>query len=169
LLRDGTLLGWGNSDWGQIGAGVSDETQLHAVMPKISGVRRVWAGGNNSFALTRDRRFWSWGGEQSGKGLLGTQSKTPVALYTCLAIRGCLYFSNWSHIAAVRATTTTGWLNIRSKAQFLTSQRVVVTQVIMLMPVETAHDLLGPRHFIQCSKAMWMATRRLMRHQNIGT
>ena len=57
----------------------------------------------------------------------------------------------------------------RIKTQFLTYQRVVVTQVIMLMPVETAHDLLGPHHFIQGSKAMWMATRRLMRHQNIGT
>ena len=79
LLRDGSLRGWGNSDWGQIGAGVSGDSQLNAVMPKISGVLRVWAGGNNSFALTRDGRFWSWGGEQSGKDLLGTQSKTPVA------------------------------------------------------------------------------------------
>lgn len=79
LLRDGTLRGWGNSDWGQIGAGVSGDSQLHAVMPKINGVLRVWAGGNNSFAMTRDGRFWSWGGEQSGKDILGTQSKTPVA------------------------------------------------------------------------------------------
>jgi len=78
LLRDGSLRGWGNSDWGQIGAGVDGDSQLKAVTPRISGVLRVWAGGNNSFALTRDGRFWAWGGEQSGTGLLGAQSKVPV-------------------------------------------------------------------------------------------
>ncbi|OYU99581.1 MAG: hypothetical protein CFE45_12415 [Burkholderiales bacterium PBB5] len=78
LLRDGSLRGWGNSDWGQIGAGVDGDSQLKAVTPRISGVVRVWAGGNNSFALTRDGRFWAWGGEQSGMGLLGAQSKVPV-------------------------------------------------------------------------------------------
>ena len=78
LLRDGTLRGWGNSDWGQLGAGVAGDAQLKAVAPKISGVVQVWAGGNNSFALTRDGRFWAWGAEQSGTGLLGTQSKVPV-------------------------------------------------------------------------------------------
>jgi alpha-tubulin suppressor-like RCC1 family protein len=79
LLPDGSLRGWGNSDWGQIGAGVDGDSQLKAVTPKISGVLRVWAGGNNSFALTRDGRFWSWGSKQNGEGLLGTQSKIPVA------------------------------------------------------------------------------------------
>jgi alpha-tubulin suppressor-like RCC1 family protein len=79
LLRDGTLRGWGNTDWGQIGAGVDADSQLRAVMPKISGVTRVWAAGNNSFALTRDGRFWAWGASQSGTGLLGTQNKVPVA------------------------------------------------------------------------------------------
>lgn len=78
MLRDGTLRGWGNSDWGQIGAGVDGDSQLKAVSPRISGVLRVWAGGNNSFALTRDGRFWAWGSEQSGAGLLGKQSKVPV-------------------------------------------------------------------------------------------
>jgi alpha-tubulin suppressor-like RCC1 family protein len=78
LLRDGTLRGWGNSDWGQIGAGVAGDSQLKAVTPKIGGVARVWAGGNNSFALTRDGRFWAWGASQEGTGLLGAQSKVPV-------------------------------------------------------------------------------------------
>ncbi len=78
LLRDGTLRGWGNTDWGQIGAGVDADSQLRAVTPKISGVVRVWAAGNCSFALTRDGRFWAWGSSQEGTGLLGTQSKVPV-------------------------------------------------------------------------------------------
>jgi alpha-tubulin suppressor-like RCC1 family protein len=78
LLRDGTLRGWGNTDWGQIGAGVDGDSQPKAVTPKISGVVRVWAGGNNSFALTKDGRFWAWGASQEGAGPLGTQSKLPV-------------------------------------------------------------------------------------------
>jgi alpha-tubulin suppressor-like RCC1 family protein len=78
LLRDGTLRGWGNTDWGQIGAGVDADSQLLAATPKISGVARVWAAGNNSFALTRDGRFWAWGASQSGAGLLGAQSKMPA-------------------------------------------------------------------------------------------
>jgi alpha-tubulin suppressor-like RCC1 family protein len=78
LLRDGSLRGWGNSDWGQIGAGVAGDAQPKAVTPRISGVAHVWAAGNNSFAVTRDGRFWAWGAEQSGTGLLGTQNKVPV-------------------------------------------------------------------------------------------
>jgi len=78
LLRDGSLRGWGNSDWGQIGAGVDGDAQPAAVTPRISGVVRVWAAGNNSFALTRDGSFWAWGAEQSGTGLLGAQNKVPV-------------------------------------------------------------------------------------------
>ena len=79
LLRDGSLRGWGNTDWGQIGAGVHGDDQSKAVTPKISGVVRVWAGGNNSFASTRDGRFWSWGAGQDGAGVLGAQSAVPVA------------------------------------------------------------------------------------------
>jgi alpha-tubulin suppressor-like RCC1 family protein len=79
LMADGSVVGWGNSDWGQIGAGVDADSQLKAVTPKIGGVARVWAGGNNSFALTRDGRFWAWGASQEGTGLLGTQSKVPTA------------------------------------------------------------------------------------------
>ena len=79
LLRDGSLRGWGNTDWGQIGAGVHGDDQSKAVTPKISSVVRVWAAGNDSFALTRDGRFWSWGATQEGTGVLGTQSSVPVA------------------------------------------------------------------------------------------
>jgi alpha-tubulin suppressor-like RCC1 family protein len=57
---------------------VAADSQLRAASPKISGVVRIWAAGNNSFALTRDGRFWAWGAEQSGAGLLGTQNKVPV-------------------------------------------------------------------------------------------
>jgi len=59
LLKDGTLRGWGNTDWGQIGAGVSGTFQPKPVTPKITGVKAVFAAGNNSFAARTDNTFWA--------------------------------------------------------------------------------------------------------------
>ncbi len=78
LLKDGTLRGWGNSDWGQVGNGVGGFFVWTPVIPKISGVTSVWATGNNSFAVTRDGGFWIWGGELGGTGVLAANQKLPV-------------------------------------------------------------------------------------------
>ena len=61
LLKDGSLRGWGNTDWGQIGAGVSGTFQDKPVTPRLSGVRAVWTVGNNTFAVKNDGSFWGWG------------------------------------------------------------------------------------------------------------
>ena len=78
LLKDGTLRGWGNSDWGQVGNGVGGTFVWTPVTPKIAGVTSAWATGNNSFAVTRDGGFWIWGGERGGTGVLATNQKVPV-------------------------------------------------------------------------------------------
>jgi alpha-tubulin suppressor-like RCC1 family protein len=80
LLKDGTLRGWGNTDWGQIGAGVSGTFQERPVTPKISDVRAVFAAGNNSFAVKTDGSFWAWGGGGREEWPLAVNTKTPVAL-----------------------------------------------------------------------------------------
>jgi len=61
LRKDGSLIGWGNTDWGQIGAGATAQFQPKPVVPKIAGVKAVWAVGNNSFAVRADGSFWIWG------------------------------------------------------------------------------------------------------------
>jgi alpha-tubulin suppressor-like RCC1 family protein len=61
LLKDGTLRGWGNTDFGQLGAGMTAGFQLRPVTPKIAGVKAVFAIGNNSYAITNDNTFWAWG------------------------------------------------------------------------------------------------------------
>lgn len=61
LLKDGTLRGWGNTDFGQIGAGISGTYQAKPVTPKIAGVSAVFAAGNNTFAVKTDGTFWGWG------------------------------------------------------------------------------------------------------------
>jgi len=61
LLKDGSLRGWGNSDWGQIGAGVSGDFQPRPVTPKITNVKAIFAVQNSSYALKNDNTFWIWG------------------------------------------------------------------------------------------------------------
>lgn len=79
LLKDGSLRGWGNSDWGQIGAGISGDFQLSPVTPKITGVKAVFAAQNYSFAVKTDNTFWIWGGGY-GEFPLKINAKIPKIL-----------------------------------------------------------------------------------------
>lgn len=78
LLKDGTLRGWGNTDWGQLGAGVAGTFQESPVIPKISGVKAIFAAGNNSFALKNDDSFWAWGSGGRGEWPFAANTKVPT-------------------------------------------------------------------------------------------
>ena len=80
LLKDATLRGWGNTDWGQIGAGVTADFQLTPVIPKITGVKAVFAVQNNTFAIKNDNTFWAWGTGWDGEFPLKTNVKLPKLL-----------------------------------------------------------------------------------------
>lgn len=56
--RNGTLIGWGNSDWGQLGAGISGDFQLKPTPIALPDVDAYWLGGNFSFARTKDGGLW---------------------------------------------------------------------------------------------------------------
>jgi alpha-tubulin suppressor-like RCC1 family protein len=78
LKRDGTLVGWGNTDWGQIGAGVSEMFQERPVTPRLTQVRAVWAVGNNTFAVRKDGTFWGWGLGRRGEWPFTKNTKLPT-------------------------------------------------------------------------------------------
>lgn len=80
LLKDGSLRGWGNTDWGQIGAGVSATFQPAPVTPKITGVKTLWAAGNHSFALKADGSLWVWGAGGPLEWPLKANTRLPVRL-----------------------------------------------------------------------------------------
>lgn len=80
LLKDGTLRGWGNTDWGQLGAGVSGRSQPEVVTPRIIGVKAVLAAGNNSFAIRQDGSVWIWGSGDRRSWPLTANAKLPVRL-----------------------------------------------------------------------------------------
>jgi hypothetical protein len=77
-LRNQTLIGWGNSDWGQLGAGVSGDHQPTPTAIRLPGVDDFWLGGNFSFARTTDGAIWFWGEESAAPGLLGLRGNQRV-------------------------------------------------------------------------------------------
>lgn len=79
-LRDGSLRGWGNTDWGQLGAGVKSSYQTRPVKVRLTDVVAVFAAGNSSFAERRDRSLWVWGAGGAGDWPLLANSAVPTAL-----------------------------------------------------------------------------------------
>jgi hypothetical protein len=61
LDRTGAIHGWGNSDWGQVGNGVSGQEQATPARVRLPGVKAVFSGGGNSLALRNDGTLWFWG------------------------------------------------------------------------------------------------------------
>ena len=80
LLKDGTLRAWGNTDWGQIGTGLSATFVLTAVTPKITGVKSVFAVSGNTFAVKTDGTFWAWGNGGPGEWPLARKTALPTMI-----------------------------------------------------------------------------------------
>lgn len=76
--RNGTLIGWGNSDWGQLGASISGDHQPTPKPIKLPEVEAYWLGGNFSFARTKDGALWFWGEQSGAQGLLGAKGNQRV-------------------------------------------------------------------------------------------
>jgi alpha-tubulin suppressor-like RCC1 family protein len=80
LFKDGTLRGWGNSDFGQLGAGITGTFLLKPVTPKIANVTSVFAVGNSTFALTNDGSLWGWGTGDRGRWPFARNTAVPTRL-----------------------------------------------------------------------------------------
>jgi alpha-tubulin suppressor-like RCC1 family protein len=76
--RNGTLIGWGNSDWGQLGAGIAGDFQPTPKPIALPGVEAYWPGGNFSFARTKDGAVWFWGERSAAQALLGVKGNQRV-------------------------------------------------------------------------------------------
>ena len=83
--RNGTLVGWGNSDWGQLGAGISGDFQLKPTPIKLPEVEAYWLGGNFSFARTKDGSLWFWGEESAAPRLVGARGNQRLPVKVPLA------------------------------------------------------------------------------------
>ena len=75
LKSDGTIKSWGNNGCGQVG---NNSTTVNCLSPvavsNLSDVISIGAGGQNSYAITNDKKIWGWG--YNGDGELGNASTT---------------------------------------------------------------------------------------------
>lgn len=78
LHKSGAVTCWGNSDWGQCGAGISGDFQPAPKPARIGTVKAVWAAGNNSLALRSDGSLWMWGAGSPGEFPLAGNVKLPA-------------------------------------------------------------------------------------------
>ena len=85
IKSDGSLWGWGNNNYGQLGDGTAVEynprlsgepEQNNRLKPVriMSDVVSVAAGGDHSLAIKTDKSLWSWGSNSHGQ--IGDGSKT---------------------------------------------------------------------------------------------
>lgn len=68
--RAGALIGWGNSDWGQLGTG-GVAFQARPAPITLPAVTDIWTFGILSFARTTDGAMWFWGDRDAGRVLIG--------------------------------------------------------------------------------------------------
>lgn len=82
LQKTGTIIVWGNSDWGQGGVGITGKEQSTPSALKLTAVKSVFAAGNNSFAVREDGSLWIWGLGSSQPRVWPMQknSATPLRL-----------------------------------------------------------------------------------------
>ena len=65
LMKDGTLRSWGNSDFGQVGSGISGGHVKTPAIPKIAGIKAAFTIVTNSYAIKTDGTLWMWGVKSS--------------------------------------------------------------------------------------------------------
>ncbi len=82
LLKNGTVMAWGNNESGELGdAAVGERSDEPVPVSGLSDVRAIAAGDNDSLALLKNGTVMAWGSNQSGQ--LGDdtgkkQSEQPV-------------------------------------------------------------------------------------------
>jgi hypothetical protein len=93
LLSDGTVMAWGNNEYGQLGDGTTTDRDVPVAVSGLSGVVAISAGNDHSLALLSDGTVKAWGLNNDGQLGNGTttNSSVPVEvkeLSTVAAIAG---------------------------------------------------------------------------------
>ncbi|EIJ78032.1 regulator of chromosome condensation-like protein [Bacillus methanolicus PB1] len=84
LLNDGTVLAWGNNDYGQLGDGTNTESNVPVQVKGTGGygvlnnVAAIAAGGFHSLALLNDGTVLAWGNNESGQLGDGSNSDSDI-------------------------------------------------------------------------------------------
>ncbi|WP_147443465.1 RCC1 domain-containing protein [Corallococcus sicarius] len=107
LRADGTLWGWGDNYYSQLGAGAGSMPSILPVQATIlSGVKSVHATVDSSLALRTDGTVWAWGGNSEGVLGNGTTlaSATPVQVVGLTGVTALATGRN--HVLALKSNGT---------------------------------------------------------------
>jgi alpha-tubulin suppressor-like RCC1 family protein len=82
LLKDGTVVAWGENELGQLGNGTTTNSRVPVAVKELSGATAIAAGRRHSLALLNDGTVVAWGENNSGQLGNGTETKSnvPVAV-----------------------------------------------------------------------------------------
>jgi alpha-tubulin suppressor-like RCC1 family protein len=82
VLANGTVVSWGNNEYGQLGDGTTSTRSVPVAVSGISAVKAIAAGDNHSLALMSNGTVMAWGDNESGQLGNGSilNSETPVAV-----------------------------------------------------------------------------------------
>jgi alpha-tubulin suppressor-like RCC1 family protein len=77
LTKTGTVLSWGNHQYGGLGRGsLSQPSLVPSIVTGLSNIGQIAAGENSSYALSQDgTRLWSWGWNDVGQLGQGNTTK----------------------------------------------------------------------------------------------
>lgn len=122
LLKDGTMIAWGNNQYGQLGIKTSDQClQWYALwgcsktpikVPNLDNVVSIASGSDHVLALKADGTVWSWGSNNGGQLGDGTtsDSSTPKSVPSLTDVIAIAAGSN--HSLALKSDGTVwawGW------------------------------------------------------------
>ena len=78
LLKNGTVMAWGNNLWGQLGNGTTTSSNVPVRVRQLSGVSAIAAGYNFSNALLKNGTVMAWGDNEIGALGNGTFTSSDV-------------------------------------------------------------------------------------------
>ncbi|MDD2377002.1 MAG: hypothetical protein PHD15_04065 [Clostridia bacterium] len=80
LLDDGVVKAWGNNSNGQLGDGTINDRYIPTIVPGLTNVKKLEAGGYHALALLNDETVKAWGSNWSGQIGIGTWQDVHVPI-----------------------------------------------------------------------------------------
>ncbi|MEA1892087.1 MAG: Ig-like domain-containing protein [Campylobacterota bacterium] len=107
LKNDGTMWGWGNNEFGQIGNARYKERRVPVQEDtNASDWKIISAGSSHSVAIKEDGTLWSWGKNDSGELGDGTNDSSVVQTQEATASSWSSVSAGYNHTVAIKEDGT---------------------------------------------------------------